>query len=723
MLTDFSLKSISLKQHAQLLSALISPPLRIRLRNFNGDTIAEYTELTDGEQITATSNREEHYGFQENIDVVSHLGEKHGSVEISIMQSDKRVKAAFKRACEAVVNQINQEYQLNAELNAMAIELAERYEELNLIYNTRSNTLPGFVNKKFTNIRESLNKLVINCKEHLNVRESILLLPDKNIILESSTTNNEGSDIPQTTPELRQSIYQWIVNKRHSFLVNKVEDLPDSRIKLEKNCKILACPVFEGDDYLSGMVMVVNPVKDNHFTNSDRNLLEIIALNITKLLLKSYDPLTGLMNRETFKRQLKRTIRNKEPSKREDHLLWIKINQLNYFMDTLGHIATDQLIRKIGKLLNAQKNEVITIATPNKGDFALLLENTSLEKAKKIADRIYASINKSMFIWRGQSMRVSSCISVNQIDRDEKNVDTILVESEIAGDTLSKTGLQGVRVYYRNDRELLQRKDATFWVTRVQNALRDNRFQLYCQTIAPLKKNKEGVHCEILLRLLHDDGKVFSPAMFLGSAERYHLMPAIDRWVIRNTFSQLAGHFRKGYLVDSIWSINLSGQSLDDPDLTEYVYIHLNAFDIPPGNICFEITETAAITNFDRARLSILGLKSLGCHFSLDDFGTGLSTFSYLKKLPVDFLKIDGSFVRDIVSDQVAFTIVSCIVDVAHVMNLKTVAEFVEKRELIESLIEMGVDYGQGYAIEKPMPLQNKLDLIIDSQPSKQNKA
>jgi Amt family ammonium transporter len=306
-------------------------------------------------------------------------------------------------------------------------------------------------------------------------------------------------------------------------------------------------------------------------------------------------------------------------------------------------------------------------------------------------------------------VELSVSIGMTVVGPDAISTDAVFEAAELARDAAKKAGRNQVMVYSNDNSELTERKEQMQWISRIQKAMRSNQFRIYCQEIRPTGTTSEKYHFEILLRMSGEDGEVLLPGEFLPTAERYSLMPSLDRLVIDNTFALLQANGLAQQPREGMVSINLSGQSLVDERLVEYIGEMFCKHQLLPNCICFEITETSAFSNMQLAKDIIDRVRAMGCHFSLDDFGTGLSSFSYLKELPVDFLKIDGSFVRTIREDQIAYAMVSSINQIGHVMGLKTIAEFVENDEISKQLQLIGVDYLQGYLIGKPMPLEEYL--------------
>ncbi|MFW2374797.1 MAG: EAL domain-containing protein, partial [Gammaproteobacteria bacterium] len=310
-------------------------------------------------------------------------------------------------------------------------------------------------------------------------------------------------------------------------------------------------------------------------------------------------------------------------------------------------------------------------------------------------------------------LEISATIGVALIDANTQSSASILSESELARDTAKDLGKNRVHVFQSEDGELLRRKDQMQWVTRIKSALREDRFVIYGQPIVPLQDSSVPHHIEILLRLQDEDGSILTPWTFLPAAERYHLMPEIDRWVVNQTLTMLSEQNNRHAGMQIKVAINLSGQSLGNEEFLDFLLHRLDQVDFSLENICFEVTESAAISNLAEAQHFMSVLKEKGCRFSLDDFGTGLSSFAYLKNLPVDYLKIDGSFVKEIVNDPISDAMVSAINQVGQVMGLKTIAEFVENDAIKDHLKKLGVNYAQGYGVGKPRPILEQLEDML----------
>lgn len=413
-----------------------------------------------------------------------------------------------------------------------------------------------------------------------------------------------------------------------------------------------------------------------------------------------HDALTGLVNRYEFDCMTHAAIEDAKLTNRTHSLAYMDLDQFKVVNDTCGHMAGDMLLRQLTELLSSKMRQSDTLARIGGDEFALLLPGCQIEKAQKILEGVLNAVREFRFSYDERVFKVGLSVGLTQISPNQDlSLSELLGMADAACYEAKKDG--GNRVYEHNfdDQYMQERNSQLEWVSRIHLALEEQRFVLYIQRMQCLVPNGEK-HCELLIRMRGADGTIYAPGFFLPAAERYHLMPMIDRWVVSEALSIMA---RKGESFDYVCAINLSGQTLTEDDFLEYVVSKINYYGVDSKRICFEITETAVIANMVKACKLIQGLREIGCRFSLDDFGSGLSSFGYLKNLDVDFLKIDGMFLKTIVSNKIDRAMVESINNVGHVMGLYTIAEFVENDDVIAIMREIGVDYVQGYGVEKPV--------------------
>ena len=420
----------------------------------------------------------------------------------------------------------------------------------------------------------------------------------------------------------------------------------------------------------------------------------------------THDDLTGLPNRAALERRLQRVMADTNMANTEHALCYIDLDQFKIINDTIGHAAGDQLLLELKECLQGLVRKLDTLVRLGGDEFGILMEQCSLGEAERAAGDLVKAITKFRFKWQGHNYQIGASIGLMPISHTSGGTAEVLSGAETACYAAKEQGRNHIQVYRADDASLTARQGHMQLVRSIGAALDEGRFRLTFQPIAMSETGAqaEGKHYELLIRMLDDDDTVISAGEFLPTAEKYNLAPAIDRWVIATAFEWLAAEpMRLSEL--GTCAINLSGQSLVHEDFADYIIRLLTTFDIPPEKICFEITETAAIANLTSARRLMEALKELGCRFALDDFGRGLSSFAYLKTLPVDVLKIDGLFVAGMVDDPVDMAMVKSINDIGQVLGKQTVAEFVEDQATLDALRVMGVDYVQGYFIGRPSPL------------------
>jgi diguanylate cyclase (GGDEF)-like protein/PAS domain S-box-containing protein len=450
-----------------------------------------------------------------------------------------------------------------------------------------------------------------------------------------------------------------------------------------------ASPIRDGKGEVTGGVLVFHDVSESR------------ELNRRLSYHASHDILTGLVNRAEFETRLERALKSAKAQETSYALCYLDLDQFKIVNDSCGHSAGDALLGQLGALLKSKIRWRDTLARLGGDEFGVLLESCSLDEAMKTAEVLRVAIGEFKFMWDDRSFRLGVSIGVVPISADNDDVAALLSAADSACAAAKEAGRNRIHSYQENDIELMRRRREMQWAARINNALEEDRFELFRQTILPLQKEEDGAHYEILLRMRDESGGIIAPGLFIEAAERYSITPRIDRWVITNAFRWLVSEAdERERLV--MCSINLSGQSLGDDKFLPFVIEQFQMSGLDATKICFEITETAAIASYSRANRFINALKELGCKFALDDFGTGLSSFGYLKHFPVDFLKIDGSFVKEILHDPIDREMVRSINEIGHLTGKETIAEFAENEEIITMLKGMGIDYAQGYGVSEP---------------------
>jgi diguanylate cyclase (GGDEF)-like protein/PAS domain S-box-containing protein len=450
-----------------------------------------------------------------------------------------------------------------------------------------------------------------------------------------------------------------------------------------------ASPIRDGKGNVTGGVLVFHDVSESR------------ELNRRLSYHASHDILTGLVNRREFENRLERALKSAKARETSYALCYLDLDQFKIVNDSCGHSAGDALLGQLGALLKSKIRWRDTLARLGGDEFGVLLESCSLEEAMQTAESLRMAIGEYKFLWDDRSFRLGVSIGVVPISADNEDVAALLSAADSACAAAKEAGRNRIHSFQENDIDLMRRRREMQWAARINNALEEDRFELFRQTIQPLQADESGAHYEILLRMRDENGGIISPGLFIEAAERYGITPNIDRWVIRSAFRWLVSEADERERL-ALCSINLSGQSLGDDKFLPFVIDQFQMSGIDATKICFEITETAAIASYSQANRFINALKELGCKFALDDFGTGLSSFGYLKHFPVDYLKIDGSFVKEILHDPIDREMVRSINEIGHLTGKQTIAEFAENEEIITMLRGMGIDYAQGYGVSEP---------------------
>ena len=460
----------------------------------------------------------------------------------------------------------------------------------------------------------------------------------------------------------------------------------------------LASPIKNRRNKLMGTVIVFRDV------TSSRKMARKLSWQAT------HDPLTRLYNRRKFEEYVTRAISDAHNNGSNHVLCFLDLDRFKIINDTCGHAAGDRLLRQLTNLLQKRIRNSDIFARIGGDEFGLLFHRCPINVAQKIANQLRQLIEDFRFVWdEDKVFRVGASIGLVEIKSTTESLTSLLSAADAACYVAKQQGGNYVHVCHEQDLIVAQQQGERRWIEKINLALEQNRFCLYAQKIVAIEENGDRNHHEILLRLRESE-KITLPGVFLPAAERYGLMPAIDRWVI-STF--LAGYevYCKSVqqsgatLTPNLYTINLSGASINNQEFGNFLREQFERYCIPPQTICFEITETVAITNLENANALISQLKDLGCSIALDDFGSGMSSLNYLKNLSIDYLKIDGSFVTNIANDEVDYATVECFNHISKIMNIKTIAEFVENNVILQNLQKIGVDYAQGYGIERPQPL------------------
>ncbi|MFK5950559.1 MAG: EAL domain-containing protein [Methylococcales bacterium] len=461
-------------------------------------------------------------------------------------------------------------------------------------------------------------------------------------------------------------------------------------------------PIINDDGIMLGTVLVFRDVTQSRALNEELNWQA------------SHDSLTGLANRRQFELNMGALLNKAKSDNLQHHLLYLDLDQFKVVNDTCGHDAGDELLIQITEVLNNKLRKSDVLARLGGDEFGVLLESCSADNALAIANNLRQAVEDFRFGWQTKSFKIGVSIGIAEITGEEVKAAEVLSAADAACYSAKESGRNRVCFHEIDASATSVQQQEMQWVSRLQEALDNDGFELYLQRIQCVNSQKTpSNHYEVLLRKRCENGDIIPPGAFLPAAERFNLIGSVDTWVIENVFKKLeALRATNKYPGNLILSINLSGSSMANIDLLKRISYLLDESDFPAENFCFEVTETAAIANLKQATMFLSSLRDKGCKVALDDFGSGLSSFAYLKELPIDYLKIDGLFVKDIAVDNIDKAFVEAINQIAQVMNLETIAEFVENDEIMQILTEIGVNYVQGYGIHKPC----NFDMVFPTQ-------
>ena len=451
-------------------------------------------------------------------------------------------------------------------------------------------------------------------------------------------------------------------------------------------------PIMDADNRLLGAVLVFRDVSESRALSAELNWQA------------EHDPLTGLANRRAFEKRMKQLLESAKHENTVHHLLYLDLDQFKVVNDSCGHDSGDQLLKQISVILQEQLRKSDLLARLGGDEFGVLLGNCDEEPTCRIANNLRIAIQDFRFGWQTKSFKIGVSIGIARISNTEKKASKILSDADAACYIAKQQGRNRLHFHQHENSESSSHQKEMQWISRIQSALDEDRFVLFAQRIQDtLQLDQPSNHFEILLRMVDTDGTLIPPGAFLPAAERFNLMASIDRWVFDQIFTYMD---RIASLKAYTFSLNISGMSFMDEALLAHILIQLDKMPWAAKKLCVEVTETAAIANLSKATHFLSKLREKGCRIALDDFGSGLSSFAYLKTLPIDFLKIDGHFVKDIADDPIDRAFVESINQIGQVMGLATIAEFVENDAILQVLVDIGVNYAQGYGIHKPARIE-----------------
>jgi len=515
-----------------------------------------------------------------------------------------------------------------------------------------------------------------------------------------------GHTLASAEGMLIERVYNVIDEQTGSSLANPLRLCLADQTSI---CSVLQAQLISADGQIHSVEETASPIRDREGRTIGAVLVvhDVTASREASRQLEyqaTHDALTGLLNRRQFEHYIERAIESVASDGRTHAMCYMDLDQFKVVNDTCGHSAGDRLLVELSRIIRGKTREKDILGRLGGDEFGLLLYDVNLDQANFYAAEIRNSIRDYRFLVDGYTFEVGVSIGIVSIHADSGSLADVFTAVDVACYVAKDKGRNEIYISQMNDVEQARRQLEMQWSTRIPPALKENRFVLHYQKVLPLSDDPGlSPRCELLVRMVESNGTLIPPGRLIPAAERFRQMPDIDRWVIHNALKLVAGRGQNGGF--SAYAINLSGQSLGQPELLDFVKREILRSGVRPDMLTFEITETAAIQNVVHASRFMAELKQMGCQFALDDFGSGLSSFGYLKKLPVDYLKIDGSFVRNMLHDHHDHSIVVAIAQIAKTLGIRCVAEFVGDHDTLIALREIGVDYGQGFFLHMPEPL------------------
>ena len=558
-----------------------------------------------------------------------------------------------------------------------------------------------------------LAQLVGQSGRFLGIAYSVLLMPAKRIRI--SATHSTWKDVNRKVLDryLVDQLFSKLEGKR-APVVFEIPAVEHGETLADRGFQAMLCPLTDRHGNLEGMIAQLGRISGEPFTTTDRRFMSHIVRKVEYVVEQSFDSMTGLMNRSGFEAQLHEAWKGLESKADSHQIIYLDLDNLQLVNDTFGRKAGDEVILRFSRLLEDDLPRSAVLSRLTGDDFCILLTHADTVRGVEFANEIRERGQSLRYLEGDKSLQVTISIGVAEFNRRAGDEGAALTAARMACESAKDHGRDRIEVYDEDDHSIIRRHDDMQLVAQIQQTLDSDGFELLAQPITSLSNKDESPRYEILLRMSDGDGSQVASSAFFSAAERYQLMPQIDRWVVSKTIASIAENPSVIEDMGAEFSINLSGQSLSDDEILEFIEDEIREAGIPPSAVGFEVTESAAVSNLAKAQQLIDSLRGHGCRIALDDFGAGLSSFAYLKNFAVDILKIDGGFIRDITDNRISESMVAAITQVAKVMELVTVAEYVESEKTRKLITELGVDFAQGHAIGKPLPLGDILDQLTD---------
>lgn len=560
----------------------------------------------------------------------------------------------------------------------------------------------------------SLAQLVGQSGRYLGINYSVLLIPSKRIRI--SATHSTWKNVNRKVMDryLIEQLLPKLEGQRKPVMF-KIPAIEGDGKSDAKSYQAMLCPLLDQQGNVEGVLAQLGRVDKQRFSNSDRRFMAHIVRKVEYVIEQSFDGMTGLMNRSGFEAQLHESFKTLKSDSDAHQVIYFNLDNLQLVNDSISRKAGDDVIMRFARLLEEDLPKSGVLSRLTGDDFCLLLTHADSNAALDYASKVRKKSPALRYLEGDKSLQVTMSIGIAEFNRDSGDGGNVLTTARMACEAAKDHGRDRIELYDESNKSAVRRFDDMQLVAQIQQSLDGDEFELLAQPITSLNGATSNPRFEILLRMRDGDGENVPSDAFFSAAERYRMMPQIDRWVVSNTIAKLAEahEFVEEQRVN--FSINLSGQSLGDDEILEFIEEEINHSGLSYSSFCFEITESAAVSNLKKAQAFINRLRRRGCQISLDDFGAGLSSFAYLKNFSVDTLKIDGSFIRDITENRISESMVTAITQVAKVMKLKTVAEYVETGATKKLIQKIGVDYAQGHFIGRPVPLELVLSKLMSS--------
>ena len=560
-----------------------------------------------------------------------------------------------------------------------------------------------------------LAQLVGRSGRYLGINYSVLLIPSKRIRI--SATHSSWKNVNRKVLD-RYLVDQLMPNldgqRKPVVFEIPADDGPDSA---ETGYQALLCPLLDKQGNVEGVLAQLGRVDGSKFAKADRRFMSHIGRKVEYVIEQSFDSMTGFMNRSGFEAQLHESFETLKSDAQTHQLIYFDLDNLQLVNDTFSRQAGDEVILRFARLLEEDLPNSAVLSRLTGDDFCMLLTHASSAEALDYANSVRDRASSLRYLEGDRSLQITMSIGIAEFDRNSYVDGNALTTARMACEAAKEHGRDRIEIYDEGNRSVVRRYDDMQLVSEIQQALDGDEFELLAQPIASLTNEFQNPCFEILLRMGDGEGGRVETGALFSAAERYRMMPQIDRWVVSTTIAKLSEVHESVECQKAVFAMNLSGQSLGDDEFLDFIEEEIDRSDIPDSSLCFEITESAAVSNLKKAQSFIDRLRERGCRISLDDFGAGLSSFAYLKNFNVDTLKIDGGFIRDITENRISEAMVAAITQVAKVMELKTVAEYVETEEARKLISELGVDFAQGYIIGKPIALESVLEDLSSVSP------